>query len=468
MGVNFSVFEIGRRALRAAQTGVNVTSHNIANVNTPGFSRQTVQLSASAPDEGYGWLLGTGIQFGTGVTVDGIKGHRDQFIATRLQTETAINGRLTAERDTLAPVEVAFSDAGNGGVGAALKNFFGAFRDLEANPTSAAVRTAIVEKGNALTSAFHSTRARLVEVRGQADQEVRATANTVNDLAEKVAELNQQIRVAENNGVNSSDLVDQRAEAINQIAELTGARSTTNADGTITLTLSNGQALVYGDQFATLTAVDTPPDGLATLSLDGQTVVIGDGKLRGLQNAISGIGGQIQTIDDLAASIAGRVNTVHATGTDLNGNAGGAFFATPASGPVTAENIDVAAAIKANPRRVVATASGAGGGDGSVARSLAELLNDTTSVVGTTTGSYTNIFAALVASAGAAVKAADDELATQAVILAQTQAQRDSVSGVSLDEEAINLLQYQKAYEAAARFLRVADEMTQTILQLGQ
>ncbi len=468
MGVNFSVFEIGRRALRAAQTGVNVTSHNIANVNTPGYSRQSVQLSASPPDEGYGWLLGTGINIGTGVTVDGIKGHRDQFIATRLQTETAINGRLTAERDALAPVEAALNDADRGGIGTALKNFFGAFRDLEANPASTAVRTSIVEKGNALTSAFRSTRARLVEIRGQADQDVRATLNTVNDLAEKVAKLNQQIRTAENNGVNSSDLVDQRTEFINQIAELTGARSTTNADGTITLTLGDGKALVYGDQVATLTAANTPPDGLATINIDGQPAVISDGQLRGLQNAISGISGQIQTLDDLAASLAGRVNTVHATGTDLNGNAGGAFFATPASGPVTAENIDVAAAIKANPRRVVAAASGAGGGDSSVARSVAELLSDTTSVVGATTGSYTNIFASLVSSAGAAVKAADDELATQAVIFAQTQAQRDSVSGVSLDEEAINLLQYQKAYEAAARFLRVADEMTQTILQLGQ
>lgn len=468
MGVNFSVFEIGRRALRAAQTGVNVTSHNIANVNTPGYSRQTVQLSASPPDTGYGWLQGTGINIGTGVNVDGIKGHRDQFIATRLQTETSINGRLTAERETLIPVEAALNETDRGGIGTALKNFFGAFRDLEANPASTAVRTAIVEKGKALTSAFHSTRARLVEIRGQADQEVRATVNTVNDLAEKVADLNKQIRIAENNGITSSDLVDQRAEHINQIAELTGARSTTNADGTITLTLGDGQALVYGDQAAKLTATDTPPDGLAALSIDGQSVVIGDGKLRGLQNAIGGIGGQIQTLDDLAASVAGRVNTLHATGADLNGNAGGAFFATPASGTVTAENIDLAAAIKANPNRVVAAASGAGGGDGSIARGLAELLSDTTSVVGSTTGSYANIFAALVSSAGAAVKTADDELATQAAILAQTQAQRDSVSGVSLDEEAISLLQYQKAYEAAARFLRVADEMTQTILQLGQ
>ncbi len=103
-----------------------------------------------------------------------------------------------------------------------------------------------------------------------------------------------------------------------------------------------------------------------------------------------------------------------------------------------------------------------------MARSIANLLSDKTSVAGTRTGSFTDIYGSIVAEAGQAVKTAEDELTTQSAILAQTQAQRDSISGVSLDEEAINLLQYQKAYEAAARFLKVADEMTQTILQLGQ
>jgi flagellar hook-associated protein 1 FlgK len=116
---------------------------------------------------------------------------------------------------------------------------------------------------------------------------------------------------------------------------------------------------------------------------------------------------------------------------------------------------------------VVTAANGAGSGDATIARSLAGLLQDETSVVGTQTGSYDSFYASLVTEAGLGVRSAEDALSTQQVILTQTQAQRDSVSGVSLDEEAINLLQYQKAYEAAARFLKVADEMTQTILSLA-
>lgn len=462
MGVNFSAFEIGRRALRASQLGLIVTGQNIANVNTPGYSRQAVQLSASQVD-------GSNLRLtGSGVTIDGVKAFRDQFIAARLQTETAINGRLTAQRDALEPVDAALNDTGGGGVNAALTGFFGAFRDLEANPASVPVRATVVEKGNTLAAAFHSTRTRLVGIQHDADQELRATVETINTLSGKVAALNTSIKVAENSNANASELRDQRSEAVRQLAELTGARGSENPDGAVTITLNDGQALVLGDHAAKLTTVDTPPSGLASLTIEGQPALISDGKLRGLLDAIGGIGSSIQSLDDLAGSLAGRVNALHSSGTDLSGNAGTAFFATPASSPVTAANIDVSAALKVDPRLVVSAASGAGSGDATVARSIAGLLSDNTSVAGTRTGSFTSIYASLVTDAGAGVKSAEDALVTQQVILAQTEAQRASTSGVSLDEEAINLLQYQKSYEAAARFLKIADELTQTILSLGQ
>ena len=139
MGVNFSAFEIGRRALQASQLGINVAGQNIANVNTPGYTRQSVQLSAT-PGDGT-----TPRVSGTGVTIDGVRSFRDRFIESRLQTETAISGRLTARRDALAPVDAAFSETeGGGGISSAMSSFFGAFRDLEANPTSLSLRSIAV------------------------------------------------------------------------------------------------------------------------------------------------------------------------------------------------------------------------------------------------------------------------------------------------------------------------------------
>ena len=464
MGVNFSPFEIGRRALRASQLGLTVTGQNIANVNTPGYTRQAVQLAAS-PAEGVGRAT-----IGAGVTIEGVRAFRDQFIDSRLQTETAITGRLTAQRDTLSPVETALSSNGSGNdIRVAMTNFFGAFRDLEANPSSLASRTAVVNQGQQLVSAFHSTSARLTAIRSDADQEVRATADQVNTLAQQVAKLNAQIGTAENSGQNASELRDQRAQAINQLAELTGARSVEDQSGQMTVTLGDGRALVTADRAATFSATSTPPTGLATLMLDGKPAVISDGKLHGLLDAIDEITTNLDTLDQFAASLATSVNTLHASGTDLDGNAGTNFFATPAGGaPVTASNIAISATIQTNSRLVVASPLAAPQSAATVAGAIANLLTDQTATVGTRTGSFSSIYASIVSDAGASVKSAQDSLLLQQSIVAQTTAQRDAVSGVSLDEEAINLLQYQKAYEAAARFLNVADEMTQTIISLGQ
>jgi len=462
VGVNFSSIEIGRRALRANQLGVSVTGQNIANVNTPGYSRQSVQLSAAASES-------SGNRFiGNGVTIDGVRGFRDRFVESRLQTEKGINGRLTAERDALAPVDVAFSDSETGGIRSSISSFFNSFSALEAQPNSLTARTSVVAQGTEISNAFRSTRSRLSDIRTDADSALRQSVDEANNLAQQVAALNGRIGVAANTGAGTSELQDQRSQLVNQLAELTGARSIENSDGSLTLTLSDGRALVAGDHASKLETASTTPDGLAAITLDGQPVEITDGRIGGLRNAIKFIGEQFTALDDLAASIADRVNTLHASGSDLNGQDGTPFFVSSDGAPISASNLSVAAAIKADPRLVVAASRGAGSGDATIARSLAALLNDNSSQAGTRTGSFNSIFASIVTEAGARVKSADDALNTQGLILAQTEAQRESISGVSLDEEAINLLQYQKAYEAAARFLKIADEMTQTILALGQ
>ncbi|MBA3438768.1 MAG: hypothetical protein H0T92_02725 [Pyrinomonadaceae bacterium] len=176
MGVNFSSFEIGRRALRASQLGLAVTGQNIANVNTPGYSRQTVQLSASAP-------TGANMRLtGTGVTIDGVRSFRERFVESRLQTETAISGRLTAQRDALAPVEAAFNEAnGAGGINASLNSFFNSFGDLEANPTSVPVREVVIGEAMTLATSFQSMRARLVSTQQSTDGSVRETVDEVNE-----------------------------------------------------------------------------------------------------------------------------------------------------------------------------------------------------------------------------------------------------------------------------------------------
>jgi|GEM_PF-1350350 len=461
MGINFSPFEIGQRALRASQLGLTVTGQNIANVNTPGYSRREVALAAIP-------ITGSNLKLtGTDITIEDVRTSRDQFIQTRLQAETGIAGRLTAQSQALAPLDAVYSDTA-GGINTAVTGFLGAFRDLEANPNSPSLRTAVVQSGEQLGAAFSSTRSRLVDIRTDADNRLRANVDQANTLSTRIADLNGAIRLAENVGSKAFELRDQRDEAMNSLAELTGARSVENPDGSLTVTLGDGRPLVLADKPVALKTVSTPPNGLATITLDGQPAVINNGKLRGLQDASGQITSQISGLDDLAASLADRVNTLHLSGADQNGTPGTAFFALPASGPITAANLTVSAAIKADPRLVVAGAAGAGSGDNTVARQIASLLTDTTSQAGTRKGSFSSIYASLVNDAGGAIKSAQDGLLTQQVILNQTIEQRNSASGVSLDEETVNLLRYQRAYESAARFLKVADELTQTLIALGQ
>lgn len=460
MSINFSAFEIGRRALNANQLGIEVTGQNIANVNTPGYTRRRVELVESAYQGIHGFTLGTG------VSIAGVHSFRDIFIQSRIQTETGIAGRLTAERDALAPVETALQGSETGGLQSSINAFFGGFRDLEANPNSVPLRSLVGQRGAALANAFHTTTNRLDEIRTTTDSQIRSTVNEVNGLSERIAGLNENIRSAEAAGAEASNFRDQRDVAVNQLAELTGARSTTNNDGTLTLTLSDGRPLVLGTTANKLEVNDTPPLGLAEITLDGDPAVFTEGTLAGLNNAITEVTKQLDDLDSLAAAVVSRVNTLHTSGTDLDGNAGVNFFNdTPA---VTAANIAVSAAITGNPRLIVASPLTQPGQTGTIAGQIANLLTDQNTTAGSRTGSISSIFGSMISDAGERVATADNNLQTQAAVLAQATAQRDAVQGVSLDEEAINLLQYQKAFEAASRFIKIADEMTQMILSLAQ
>ncbi|MEZ5306536.1 MAG: flagellar hook-associated protein FlgK [Pyrinomonadaceae bacterium] len=459
MGINFSSFEIGRRALNANQLGIEITGHNIANVNTPGYSRRSVYLAESPPD-GYG-----NFQIGTGVTVESVQAFRDNFIESRIQRELGIAGYLSARRDSLFPVESALQGVDGGGIQASISDFFGAFRDLEANPDSVPLRSVVTGRAQTVTDTFHSTAERLQEIRSSTDLQIRATVDEVNRLSERIATLNVEIRKSLNAGGDAEALRDQRNELLNGLSELTGARSTQNDDGTITITVGEGRALVNADQVHLITADNVPPFGLAELNLDGQPVVFESGTINGLSSAIDTVNDTLETLDGIAAEFAARVNAIHTTGTDLDGNPGVNIFDT--SGTITASTIRVDPTVRTNPRLIVASALPQPSEYGTVAGQIAGLLTETGITVGSRNGSFSSIYGTLITDAGSQVRDALDGLETQAAIIAQATAQRESISGVSLDEEAISLLQYQKAFEAAAKFIRVADEMTQTIISLG-
>ena len=206
MSINFNGFEIGRRALNANQFGIDITGQNIANVHTPGYTRRSVQLAEATP-QGAGALT-----FGAGVDIKGIQAFRNTFLEGRIQSEIGIAGTLTATRDTLLPVEVALQGTEESGLQVSIEEFFGSFRDLEANPESVPLRAVVVGKAESLASSFNTLNSRLDAIQQSADGQLRATVEEVNSISEKIRDLNNQVRAVVNSDGDANGLIDQRTE----------------------------------------------------------------------------------------------------------------------------------------------------------------------------------------------------------------------------------------------------------------
>lgn len=460
MSINLS-FDIGQKALRANQLGLTVTGQNIANVNNSSYSRQEVILTSVASSS----KLSTSP--GGGVDVISIQAAKNQFIDSRLRSETSTTGRLSAQQQALIPLEATFNDTSTGGINSALNTFFSSFRNLDINPASTSLRINVVESANALATAFNSTRNRLTDIQNQTDKLLQADVSNVNSLLDKIAKLNVEIGGTESVNANNNELIDQRSDLLNQLSEYIDINITKNEDSSLTVSLSDGRALVLNDKVFQLETTSTPPNGLTNITLNGQAATIKNGRIKGLLDGIGQIGTKISDLDNLANTISSRVNALHQNAVDLDGNTGTSFFVSSDGNAISAANLSISSSIKGNPRLLAAAEASKSSGDGTNARQIANLLTDNNSQVGSRTGSFSSIYSSFVAEVGQALKSTEDLLSTQQAILAQTNEQRNAFSGVSLDEETINLLRYQRAFEAAARFLKVSDEITRTIIALG-
>jgi flagellar hook-associated protein 1 FlgK len=463
MGSIFDSFEIGRRALLASQFGLQITGRNIANVNTPGYSRQSPEL-VPVPPEGY-FKLG----IGGGVSIAGIHTFRDQFLEARLTTEASKTGLFQAQRDALKGVEEVFNDLSTTGLSDTLNQFFGAFSELASNPTSLPLRTNVVQSGQNLATAFRTTYSQLQNIERGLDAQIPPIVQRVNDLASEIARFNGDISIARGAGRDASALIDQRQQAINQLAELVPVRLTETEGDQLTVSIGSGQALVLSNRAIPL-ATSFGADGKTHIFI-GKTDLtssIDGGRLGGLLSVRDQhIPSLLSDLDNLASSVITEVNRLHSNGEDLTGAAGGNFFTPTNAGASAAATLSVEASVAADPRKVAAAAAGAGEGDNTNARALADLAR-TLLTAGSRTGTPSEIYSQLVSSVGSLVATVEAANKTQDAIVAQLNNQRDQVSGVSLDEEAISLLQYQRAFQAAARFINVASQLTQTVLELAQ
>ena len=452
-GLNTSM-DIAVQALQAEQGALSVTSNNISNVNTPGYSRQVAVF-----DEAPTFQQGSET-IGGGVTLQQFQSVRDQLLQLRLYEETQQQGNSQTQLNSLNQIEGIFSDPTQG-VGGALSAFFNSLNQLSTNPTDSSARQQVLTAANNLANSFHQAVSSLGTIQSGLDQSVPQTVDQINRLTSQIATLNGQVAQDQGLGQDPGTTQDQRDELIRQLSSLVNV-SVTQTEHGLTLTTANGVPLVVAGQSFALQSGTGSTGSQDVFSAQGQDITsqIQGGKLGGtLQVRDQAIPQLLSQLNDLASQFATAFNTQHQAGFDLSGNAGQNFFTPLASATNAAANFGVAIT---DPSLIAASSDGSAGSNGNLTPLIA-LSNQQLPSGSTPVGMYSN----LVLQVGNLGANAQSDVNASNLSVQQITDQRSAVSGVSVDEESTNMINYQRAYEAAARVVTTVDEMTQTVLAMG-
>lgn len=448
--------DIAVRALLAQQLGVDTVSHNISNVNTDGYSRQRLTLEA-VPGQRLGGRNGPG----HGVTVVGVDRVRDLFIDRQFRDGSHTSGRLSARAELLSRAEQALQEPSDFGLRSALSRYWNAWRDVASQPESSAARSVLVQSGQTMAVTATRIHDSLVALRADADTQLRGNVDTINTLTQQVFRLNQQIATVSLGGGSASDLRDQRDLAMDQLATFIDVGYIEQSDGRIDVFIG-GHSLVSASQ-AHLVYADPDVANSNYVDIrfvdDNQLVNIRDGEMRGLLDGRDlDLTAQIADLNALVAQIITDVNTTHAAGFGLDAVTGRDFFTG-----TDASDIAVEAGLLADPSTVAAATTAAGvPGDGSNAQAIADLQYATPLGGGAT--SYDQFYANYVSTLGASARETEALLSSQELVNAHVEQVRQGASGVNLDEEMVQLMRYQRAYEGAARLVSVIDEMLDRLI----
>jgi len=437
--------------LMAEQGAMEATANNVANVNTPGYSRQVPILATRDP------IVEDRLTFGTGVDLQRIEGIRDPILESQIQQENQMQGELSALVSALSETETNFTST-TGDIGTAISNFFNSINQLSASPADLSLRQNVLTAAGNAATAFNVTSKNLASQRSSLDASAQQDVAQINELTHEIAGLNQRITTLQNAGENPGSLIDERTRKIDELSSLIDV-SVIPTDNTLTLTTASGTALVAGQQSYDLsTQIDA--SGIQHIFAAGVDITshIVSGQLGGvLQARDLQIPGVQDQLDNLAAGLANAVNRVQNAGFDLNGNQGLNLFNTP---PTSGAAASLSVALT-DPELIAASSDATAGNNGNIEAMYA--LRNQTIISGQTPTDY---YSTIVFNVGNAAANANAQQSASSLVLQQLKDQRASVSGVSLDEEAANLMRFQQAYAASAQVISTINSMLQTVINM--
>ncbi|MGA3179220.1 MAG: flagellar hook-associated protein FlgK [Verrucomicrobiota bacterium] len=458
----FGTLDLASRSLAAQQEAMAVSGQNMANANNPAYAEEQAVIQPATP------LDTTAGQEGTGVNLVSITEIRNALLDSQITAENSVTGSYSAQQSALQNAEAYLGEqltntssgtSSPNGLAAGLSNLFNAFSSLSTNPTDTASIQTAIQSAQQVANLFNQVSANLSQVQSGLNSSIGSDVASSNQDLSEIASLNQQIALAQAAGQTADQLVDTRQATIENLAGIVNISTAAQSDGSVNISIG-GVAMVTGGSAV---------DGLQTYTdAGGQTLVEDQNSSTPLSITGGSIGGNITARDGALASLQNSLNTlanqlitsVHniyskgqapnnndSTGQDL-------FTGTDAS------DIAVNPALVNDPSQFQSSASGAAG-DNSIVLALAQ-LDDPTGGTPTLSQSY----AQTVSSLGSAIATATDQLNTSQAVSTTLTNQRTSASGVNIDQEMTNLLQYQKAYEASAQLVTTLNTMMQTAVTM--
>ena len=458
----FQGLEIGRRALLTSQFTLQTIGHNIANVNTPGFSRQRVNISTTMPENN---TIGT---FGSGVQVTDIQHIRDLFLGDQYRQESKSLGEWSYKEKVLSQIETVFNEPNDNNLSDQMNKFWNAWDDFAKNPdpaTSTSTRNQLVSQTIQMTNAFHQLSDQIDKLRTSIDADLENYTNEINRMTSEVAMLNHQIQSIEVGGIRANDLRDSRDLILDSLSSMVDINTHENSKGEMVVYIGS-MSVVNGEDAINIQGKVANIDGKATHRLvwEGTDIELTNtnGELKALIDSRDNIIPKyIDKLDTLAATLVESVNAIHSTGSTKNGQTNIQFF-NP--NKTKASNIKINADILANQLLITSSVSGEAS-DNTLANEIAGLRSKNVLNNGST--SLSDYYNSIIGTVGVDSNEASSFATNYDLLVQQIEFAKESVQGVSLDEEMTNMIKYQHAYDAAARVITSMDQALDTVLNMG-
>ena len=479
---------IGKSGLFASKKSLEVTGHNLSNVNTEGYSRQRVMQSTAIPVS-----QGAFVQ-GTGVKVDGINRINDEFIDKRLNGALSNSKFYDARSDHLDQIESIFNEVDSDGLNQILNKFFNSFRELANQPENETIRSVVRDNAELVVKDFHRIRETLDLQAQSVDHKITTSVSDVNQILGHIADLNGKIATIESQQGESGDFRDQRDVALRNLSEHFKIHTYTDEKNRFVVTAQGIGTLVTGLHSQDLAVIAKNKESSSNNMNGSMEIVLKDRPSQTITDKFQG--GTLSSIikirnedlkklqndmDGIAYQFTNSVNSIHHQGfvnRKININADGSpaamdakglttgidFFAAPLGISGASSSIELSDAVKGDLSNITAALAPNAPGDNRVAIAISKLQHER--IAGEDSGTLEEKYLQTIGNIGLETGKARLDAEQSSGILAQANSIRERLTGVSIDEETANMVRFQHAYEASAKMMQAADEMFKTVLEL--